>query len=86
MTTGQIKEQGERTLLLDGRQVEQAANVALMVGTAEKHSANPLFGEEKPWEVRFDNLYPNVLYDATRQVYRCWYNPFISRRVDREHS
>jgi len=42
-----------------------------------KHPANPLWGEDKPWEVRFDNLYPNVLYDADEKIYKCWYNPFI---------
>ena len=67
----------ENTLLLDSRQVEQVANAALMVGTTVKHPANPLFVEDKPWEVRFDNLYPNVLYDRRRRLYRCWYNPFI---------
>lgn len=43
---------------------------------------NPLFGEEyfaadpKLWEVRFDNGYPNVIYDEEFQVYRCYYTLF----------
>ena len=66
-----------RYLLLDDRVVEETNNVRLAVGTVKKHEANPLFGEDKPWEPRFDNLYPNVFYDEELQLYRCWYNPFI---------
>ena len=66
-----------RYLLLDDRVVEETNNVRLTVGTVKKHEANPLFGEDKPWEPRFDNLYPNILYDAEQQLYQCWYNPFI---------
>ena len=42
-----------------------------------KDPRNPLFGEDRPWEVRFDNLYPNVLLDPERRRYRCWYSPFL---------
>ena len=50
-------------LLLDSRVVERAENARLVVGTAHKHAANPLFGEDRPWEKRFDNLYGNVILD-----------------------
>jgi hypothetical protein len=33
--------------------------------------------EDRPWEVRFDNLYPNIDFDAATGEYRCWYSPFI---------
>jgi len=64
-------------LLLDQRVVGKAEGARLAVGTVTKHPANPLFREDKPWEVRFDNLYANVLYDAEQKLYRCWYSPFI---------
>jgi len=67
----------ERFLLLDGRIIEKTDNARLVVGTVQKHKANPLFGEDKPWEKRFDNLYGNVIYDADAKLYRCWYSPFI---------
>ena len=67
-----------RYLLLDSRILEEKHNVRLAVGTVRKHAANPLFGEDKPWEQRFDNLYANVIYDDEQQLYRCWYNPFIA--------
>ncbi|MDE0421790.1 MAG: hypothetical protein OXK76_13025 [Gammaproteobacteria bacterium] len=66
-----------RHLLLDTRVVEDAHNAELALGTVEKHAGNPLFGEDKPWEMRFDNLYANVIYDDEERLYKCWYSPFI---------
>ena len=67
----------ENYLLLDDRVVDRTENAHLAVGKAVKHPANPLFKEDRTWEVRFDNLYPNVLYDAEAKLYKCWYSPFI---------
>jgi len=64
-------------LLLDSRIIERTENARLAVGTVKKHPANPLFKEDKPWEPRFDNLYPNILYDEEAKIYKCWYSPFI---------
>ncbi len=64
-------------LVLDSRVIEATEGVALKPGRVKKHSANPLFGEDQPWEVRFDNLYPNVVFDEKTRLYRCWYSPFI---------
>ena len=64
-------------LLLDSRVVEKTENAKLTVGTVQKHAANPLFTEDKPWEKRFDNLYGNVIYDEQEKIYKCWYSPFI---------
>ena len=66
-----------RYLLLDSRVVEKSQHVRLTVGVVKKHPANPLFGQDKPWEPRFDNLYANVLYDRQDKIYKCWYSPFI---------
>ena len=40
-----------RFLLLDGRVIEKAENAKLAVGTVRKHKANPLFVEDKTWEI-----------------------------------
>src|SRR5438552_1588654 len=64
-------------LLLDDRLIDKTENVRLRVGQTLKHAANPLFGQELRWEVRFDNMYPNVLYDEDRKLYRCWYHSFV---------
>jgi hypothetical protein len=64
-------------LLLDDRVIEKVENAKLFVGTIQKHDANPLFIEDNPWEMRFDNLYGNVIYDDEEKIYKCWYSPFI---------
>jgi hypothetical protein len=66
-----------RHLFLDGRIIERAENAILHAGKARKDPGNPLFGEEKPWEARFDNLYANVVREPHTGLYRCWYSPFI---------
>lgn len=67
-------------LMLDRRLLNPQAmeNVQLIVAQPVKDEAyNPLFTEEKPWEVRIDNGYPNVLYDRAAELYRCYYTLFI---------
>lgn len=76
-TADESRSARDRFLLLDSRIVEQAKNARLAVGTVRKHEKNPLFGEDKPWEKRFDNLYGNVIYDNEEKIYKCWYSPFI---------
>ena len=66
-----------RYLLLDARVVEDTENAELALGAIEKHGANPLFGEDRLWEKRFDNLYANVVYDDAEGIYKCWYSPFV---------
>lgn len=66
-----------RHLLLDARIVEDTYNAELTLGPVKKFSGNPLFGEDKPWEMRFDNLYANVIYDDEAHLYKCWYSPFV---------
>jgi hypothetical protein len=72
---------GDAHLLLDPRVVADAGRTRLVPGTVEKEPHGALFGEDRPWEVRFDNLYANVLFDEREQRYRCWYNPFIVDEV-----
>jgi len=71
------KSESSKYLLLDSRIIEKVTNARLEVGTVIKHAANPLFEEEKQWEMRFDNLYGNVIFDEEEQIYKCWYCPFI---------
>ena len=70
-----------RYLLLDQRIVERVENATLRVCKAEKDTGNPLFKEDKPWEVRYDNLYANVRRDPSSGLYQCWYSPFIVEEV-----
>ncbi|MBA7518732.1 hypothetical protein ES705_10805 [subsurface metagenome] len=74
---GEWNPNSTKFLLLDNRIIEKTENVKLEVGKVEKHNANPLFGEENEWEMRFDNLYGNVIFDKEENIYKCWYCPFI---------
>ena len=67
----------QRYLVLDDRIIEATHNAVLTVGTVTKHPSNPLFIEDKPWEKRFDNLYGNVIFNEEKNIYQCWYSPFI---------
>jgi len=67
----------DKHVLLDSRVIGSAENARLALGSVVKDPHSPLFVEDKPWEVRFDNLYANVLFDQDERRYKCWYNPFI---------
>jgi len=73
----QLSRSTKVNLLLDSRIIKKTENARLTLGKVTKHPENPLFGEDKPWEPRFDNLYPNVIYDEEDKLYKCWYNPMI---------
>lgn len=51
------------------------SNAEIKVNTAKKEGI-VLFKEDKEWEVRFDNSYPNVIYDPEKKLYRCYYSTF----------
>ena len=69
--------QGIRYLVLDDCIIEEVVEAKLTLGEITKYPQNPLFGEDKPWEPRLDNVYANVIYDVEEKLYKCWYNPFI---------
>ena len=76
--TGAAEPAGRRKCLaLDSRVIAETINAKLTVTPVAKSSRNTLFAEDKPWEVRFDNLYANVLLDEDDGLYKCWYSPFI---------
>lgn len=61
----------------------QMTNAVLKVKPIKKDETNnPLFREgffekeRKPWEVRYDNGYPNIIYDEREKIYRCYYTLF----------
>lgn len=66
-----------KRFFFDDRIVERVDGLRLSPGLVAKDKRNPLFGEDKPWEVRIDNLYGNILYDREESIYKLWYNPFI---------
>ena len=56
------------------------AGVAVSIGTVTKHPGNPLLVQDKPWEPRLDNSYPNVVHAPKDPLgaYRLWYGGFIA--------
>lgn len=67
----------DRYLLLDSRIIDTTENVQITVGSVNKDEHNPLFGEDKPWEPRFDNPYCSIIYDDSEKIFKCWYSIFI---------
>lgn len=67
---------GTKYAVFDSRAIESVHNARLVPGTVRK-DARPLFAEDKPWEVRVDNVYANVMFDDELGLFRCWYSPFI---------
>jgi hypothetical protein len=68
---------GMKYLVLDSRIIGKTDNAKLVVTAAKKDPRNPFFGEDNPWEKRYDNLYANVLYDEQEKLFKSWYSPFI---------
>lgn len=59
-------------------------NVRIAIHPAEKDTANnPMFTEgffqdpPLPWEVRYDNGYPNVIYDKINNTYKLYYTMIV---------
>ncbi len=82
-----VPETGLTHLMLDARIVQAADNAQLALGRVVKHPHNPLFREgyfadpPRRWEVRLDNLYPSVLYEAEAGLYKLWYFSFINQEL-----
>lgn len=68
-------------VVLDTSLWAQDDNLEVTLGPVRKAAENPLFAEERPWEVRFDNLYANVVFDEADRLFKCWYSPFIVDEV-----
>lgn len=60
-------------LVLDSRAIAETAGVRLVLGKVDKDAHNPLFRADKPWEVYFTNLYPNLVYDHEEKLFKLWY-------------
>lgn len=76
-TTALVAADPRKILLLDATLIEHRDNIRVTVGRPEKSPHNPLFGEDRPWEPRFDNMYPNVVWDPQAGLFKCWYSPFL---------
>ena len=62
-------------LTLDHRNIIDSTNLELVLGSVDKHTANPILKEEKAWELRFDNFQPSVWVDPVDKKWKLWYVP-----------
>ena len=44
----------------------------VQLGPVTKDTANPFFGEDRPWDVAWWNTYPTIAYDPTDTKYKLW--------------
>ena len=66
-------------LLLDSRNVQDGGGARLVLGPVGKPDGErPLLTETEPWELRFDNMQPNVFHDGEAGRWRAWYSSFSS--------
>ena len=61
-------------LAIDPSAIEAADGLDISLGPVTKDPANPLFGEDSPWEAAWWNAYPTIAYDAAAAKYKMWYN------------
>lgn len=54
----------------------QCTNMKIVLNPLHKEN-EVYFTEDKSWEPRFDNSYPNVLYDKKEKIYRIYYTSFL---------
>jgi hypothetical protein len=71
-------------MLLDDRNVV-STTAEFVLGEVEKHPAGAMIHDgdpARPYEMRFDNMQPNVWYDPVeqpgRKKWRAWYSAFTS--------
>jgi hypothetical protein len=60
-------------LLLDSRNVQDSGSAKLVLGPVTK-GTGPLLTETERWEMRFDNMQPNVFFDGHASKWRAWYS------------
>ena len=79
--TGRLDEQ--TYLALDRRNIVsvRGGRTQLRLGNVTKHLNNPLLSETEEWEMRFDNMGPNVWHDPILGIWRAWYSSFTSCAV-----
>ena len=73
-TAGRLEPPPARHLTVDPSAIEASSGMEVTLGPVAKDPANPLFGEDQPWDVAWWNTYPTVAYDATAKKWKLWYD------------
>jgi len=55
---------------------QDAGGSRLVLGPVNKTlgNNNPVLTEQEQWEMRFDNMQPNVFYDKEASKWKAWYS------------
>ena len=61
-------------LFLDDEIISNTRNIRRELRPADMHEGNPLLRREFPWEQRHICIYGSVHYDASKRLFRMWYN------------
>jgi hypothetical protein len=64
-------------LFLEKELAQETNNVRCVLGKVAREPVNPLMVEDRPWEVRWDDMKPNLAYDEAAGKFKLWYSPFI---------
>lgn len=67
----------QKHFIFDPRHLERIENARIQLTQATKHPANPLMVEDRPWEIRWDDMKPNVGFNEQTGRFELWYTPFI---------
>ena len=77
---------GAKYMLLDDRNVI-SSTAEFVLGQVEKSPHGAMIKEEREYEMRFDNMQPNVWYDPAeqpgRKKWRAWYSAFTTCSKDK---
>ncbi|MCH2596195.1 MAG: hypothetical protein MKZ95_10375 [Pirellulales bacterium] len=73
-------------LFLDDYLIAKTWNLHREVNQPVRHPANPLFGQDHPWEKRLVQLYGTVMFEPQRDLFRCWYTVSESGQAKPEYN
>ena len=65
----------ERQLFLDDSLIDAMERVSRHVNQPDRHSQNPIFEAEHPWEAG-RILYSDVVFDQEEEIYKLWYSVY----------
>lgn len=68
----------ETYLALDTRNIQDRGGARLVLGNVSKGGRGAVLTEQEEWEMRFDNMQPNVYHDADAGKWKAWYSTFSS--------
>ena len=80
-SSGSSAQTGDQTILfVDDNAILYRSGTRRVVQQPERHAANPVIGETKPWEVAIG--YCTVYRDIRTGLYQCWYQSYSGNHAN----